>query len=247
MPAQLIITFNGKTQSLTQWSDELGIKRNVISQRLHRGWSIDEALSTPQIRYDNNEINQILTKEFLYIEYSVNRKSIVSIAKEIHISEDTIRQKIKEYDIPRRRYGLSHTRIYGIWWGMLSRCLDVKNTVYKYYGGRGITVCNEWILDFKIFYDWAINNGYKEDLEIDRIDTNGHYEPQNCRWVTHSENLKNRRKFKRPKQQKKITYNGITKSMEEWAKELDITPQAIYKRLLRGWSIKDALKTPKVF
>lgn len=81
----------------------------------------------------------------------------------------------------------SHKRIYYIWEGMKSRCLYPKNASYKYYGGKGIRVCDEW-LEFDNFYDWAIKNGYKKNLSIDRIDSGGDYCPSNCKWVTLSEN-----------------------------------------------------------
>lgn len=83
--------------------------------------------------------------------------------------------------------------IYGRWASMKSRCYDVNNRNYKHYGGRGIKVCDEWLYSFSNYYYWCINNGYKKELQIDRINNDGNYEPSNCRFVTPFVNVHNRR------------------------------------------------------
>ena len=94
---------------------------------------------------------------------------------------------------PAYRHGHMKTRIYSIWQGMKKRCYEAKQINFMYYGGRGVTVCDEWKNSFKAFYKWAVSNGYRNDLTLDRIDPNGHYCPGNCRWVSWSVQNKNKR------------------------------------------------------
>lgn len=94
----------------------------------------------------------------------------------------------------RIKHSMSYSKLYKVWQGMKTRCYNPKFMYYCNYGGRGITICDEWLNDFKAFYDWAINNGYKEGLTIDRINNDGNYEPSNCRWITRAEQNRNQRK-----------------------------------------------------
>ena len=94
------------------------------------------------------------------------------------------------------KHGLINTRLYNIWANIKARILNPKDKAYNDYGGRGITICDEWKNDFKVFYDWAMSNGYSDELSIDRIDNDGGYSPENCRWVTSTIQSRNKRKFK---------------------------------------------------
>lgn len=134
--------------------------------------------------------------------------------------------------------GLSNTRLRYIYDNMKSRCNNKNNKNYKNYGGRGITICNEWLNEengFETFYKWAINNGYAKKLTIDRINNDGNYEPNNCRWTNFREQIINRRNMK------KFNYNGIIKTLPEFAKQYNIALPTLKDRIRRGWNIERAL------
>lgn len=132
----------------------------------------------------------------------------------------------------RKSHGMYRTRLNTIWNSMKNRCTRKNN---KNYGGRGITVCNEWNRDFMAFYNWAVKNGYKENLTIDRIDVNGNYEPQNCRWITTKEQCRNTR------YNRKITIRNETKCLVEWCEILNLNYKTVCTRLHRGWKEERAL------
>ena len=128
-------------------------------------------------------------------------------------------------------------RLKSIYNGMRLRCYNENNVNYKYYGGKGVTICDEWLLSFENFFDWAINNGYNENLTIDRIDSEKEYSPDNCKWSTKKEQAYNR------SMSVKLTLNGITMYMTEWAEELNIDKTTLSWRYNQGWSHEKILTT----
>jgi len=130
-------------------------------------------------------------------------------------------------------------RLYSIWRSMISRCYFPSATEYEYYGGRGITVCNEWHNDYSVFRNWAINNGYSDKLTIDRIDNNGNYDPINCRWVTMKTQMNNKNN------NHLIEYNGQVRTLTEWAELIGISRNILSQRINRyHWPIERALTQP---
>lgn len=133
------------------------------------------------------------------------------------------------------KHGLRKTRLYNTWANMKKRCYNKNDKRYKNYGGRGIIMCDEWQNDFMSFYNWAINNGYKENLTIDRIDVNGNYEPNNCRWATIKIQANN------TTTNHYITYNNETHTIAEWADILNINYAKLHARITKSkWNIERA-------
>lgn len=127
------------------------------------------------------------------------------------------------------RHGETGTRLYRIWSGMKRRCDLPTVKCYDDYGGRGIRVCEEWADSYEAFRDWSLANGYRDDLTIDRWpDTNGNYEPDNCRWGTAKEQARNRRTSRL------LTVNGFTKTLAEWSELSGIPYRTIWDKLERG-------------
>lgn len=147
----------------------------------------------------------------------------------------------------RTKHGLSKTKIYKTWQNMKSRCNNPKASKYYLYGGKGIKICEEWTENFISFYNWAMENGYKEGLTIDRIDANKNYCPENCRWATYKEqNSHLDTKSKDFFSEVLIEYNGEKLNLTDWANKIGINPKTLHARYERGWSIKRMLETPVI-
>ena len=133
-----------------------------------------------------------------------------------------------EVTISREKtHGMSGTSLYNSWSSMLQRCRNENDKLYHRYGGRGISVCDEWN-EFKNFYEWSMKNGYQEGLTIDRINNDDGYYPENCRWadrITQGNNTS---------QNHRVTYRGVTKTIAEWARLFDMDYDVLYRRLRKN-------------
>lgn len=133
-----------------------------------------------------------------------------------------------------RTHGLSKSRLYKIWAKVKYRCLDPNYPEFHYYGGRGITVCDEW-MTFEPFMKWANENGYEDTLSIDRINHNGNYEPSNCKWATSEEQANNK------SNNVVLEYDGKSLTLAQWARELSVNRSLLANRYKRGYPVDKIL------
>lgn len=131
-------------------------------------------------------------------------------------------------------HGETHTRLHKIWESMVARCEYQKHPYFGSYGGRGITVCDEWH-DYMVFREWAKTHGYLGHLTLDRVDNDLGYYPENCRWATMKEQQNNKRTSHR------LTWRGETRTITEWAEYLGMNKTTIKERIRAGWSVDKAL------
>lgn len=137
-------------------------------------------------------------------------------------------------------HGMAETRLYHIWCTMKARCYRETAQKYPRYGARGIKMLEEWKNDFQSFYDWSMANGYQENLSIDRIDNDGDYCPSNCRWADARTQANN------TSTNVYIEYKGEIKTMSQLAREHNIKPSIVSRRIKRGWDAERAIETPRI-
>ena len=133
-------------------------------------------------------------------------------------------------------HGDSYSKLYGVYISIIDRCYNPNNKRFKDYGGRGIIVCDEWKDSYLNFKKWAVFSGYKEGLSIDRKNNDLGYSPSNCRWVTRIVQQNNMRK------NHIVEYNGQSKTIAEWSRELNIKYDKLWKSITKGLGIEDILK-----
>lgn len=139
------------------------------------------------------------------------------------------------YDM--KTHGMTNSRLYHIWKSMKARCYNPKHESYYLYGGRGITICPEWRNSFEAFRDWAYSTGYNDKLSIDRIDNNGNYTPENCRWATPKAQARNR------STSRYINIGNISMTLVEWAEIIGLSPRSITIASQRGISPESYIRS----
>lgn len=139
--------------------------------------------------------------------------------------------------MPALRHGDRGKRLYRIWKNMRQRCFNPNCPAYPAYGGRGISACKEWD-DYLTFKEWALKNGYCDNLTLDRINNNLGYSPENCRWATIKEQSNNTRT------NRVLSFNGQNRTMSQWAETLGVCVATLWDRLDNGWSVERTLTEP---
>jgi len=204
-------------------------------------------MSNIENKYIGNKIGKITIVKFLgtikknkgdYHNFWLGR---CECGREIFLRKNEIeKQKRKTCKLcskPTKTHGLTNTRLFNIWQSMKSRCYNPNNQDYKNYGGRGINMCSQWKDSFLNFYNWAMKNNYNENLSIDRIDVNGDYNPNNCKWSTNMEQSYNKRNTIY------IEHNGIKYTLHDLEKITGYSKGILQYRYYAKWDFERIIKT----
>lgn len=225
---------SGHTRSCGCLEQENREKRKEIDELIGKQYA--HLLIIKEIPTSKYEIRKVLCKCECGTEKIISLKDVLNGHTQ---SCGCYRKKVSAEKMTT--HGMSDTRLYKVWRLMIQRCYDKNCSVYSRYGGRGITICDEWLNDFIAFYDWAYSHGYDEKADymgctLDRIDVNGNYYPENCRWanaITQCNNRTNNRK---------ITFNGEIHTIAEWARKYNMNYTTLFCRLFKhGWTVEEAL------
>lgn len=186
-------------------------------------------------------IEKIGTDRAIYLCKCGNKKEArISSVKNLHTCSCGCLNKARASKMATK-HGLSKHPLWRVWRSVKSRCSNKNVSGYKDYGGRGITICEEWSKSFYTFYQWCISNGYSKGLQIDRENNNGNYEPSNCRFVTRKVNCNNKRN--------NLVYeiNGVTKNLKQWCETLNLKYGTVKPRIRKwGWCPYKALGVIKL-
>lgn len=225
--------YKGKLYNINEICKLAGRSRSSFDSLIRKGLTPKQIINTPIISGRK--------KLYSYNNKMYDIDEVCKIAKRSRSSFDNlIRMGLTPEEIINNKpnythHGMSDTKLYYIYNGIINRCYNPKHTYYKDYHDRGIDVCKEWRNNKATFFEWAINNGYRDGLTIDRIDNNKGYSPDNCRWTTNLEQVRNRRNTVH------IEYEGVTKTMVQWSEELNIPYHTLYTRYVKGWKSKNIL------
>lgn len=228
--------FNGlntKDMTLTEIATFLNCKEGKARQVLHC-----VGLDFKREIKERNSKKFELDIELFLQQYKIKSVSKIAVENGVSIKEVKLYMQKNNINVCRKKT-LYCKRIATIYDHILERCYKDNSSSYKYYGARGIKVCEEWKNSRQAFYKWAYSNGYKENLTIDRIDVNKDYCPENCRWVTMEEQANNK------SNSKYIEYKGLRLTRTQWEKKLGFKRGLLKDRIDRyGWDIERALETP---
>lgn len=222
------------TKSVQHKFNQLGLERpqakvgDVIN-----GWKITE-IYTKVINGTNKSIAKVIST----LDNKTTHEYRLTLLTKGKVGwPDRRRPDIKERD---NYHGLCRHKLYSVWIGMKNRCYNEKQRNYHNYGGRGIKMCDEWRDDFLFFYNWAIENGWQEGLQLDREENDKDYSPDNCRFITRKENIDNRRVSLN------LTAWGETKNASDWALDgrCKVTYGTLTYRIQAGWTPEAAISSP---
>jgi hypothetical protein len=260
------LDFDGRSLTISQWADELGISQTALNLRLLAGWSIERALTTPLRIVATREpdlLNQVFGRWRVIAAAPTRRTRTgrarpfwlcrcecpngtereVSAQSLVHgssrscgcLQREIVKNTMAVVGRSNRTHGQTGSPTWKSWSSMRKRCADVTNLTY---GGRGIAVVPRWE-SFETFLD---DMGERPDgMTLDRIDSDGNYEPGNCRWADKPTQTKNRRLRRNAPL---ITFVGRSQSVSQWAREVGLSTSTLQTRLARGWSVEKALTTP---
>ena len=256
-----LLCYKGKEQPLLLWAEEIGIKTSTLKSRLKMGWPVEEALTSPlrigtrpQVTYDNIEEGKIeipwTVKDLTGKKYG--KLKVISFAgirkghacwlcececqnKKVILGRNLTASMTRSCGCMLSTHGFTKHPLYDVWKGIMARCYNQKNSSFPFYGERGIKVCENW----KIFSNFVKNMPPRPDgTTLDRIDNDGDYTPENCRWATKKKQNRNSRN------NKVVEFKGESKTLIDWAERLNLNYKALWHRLKNGWSVEKAFTTP---
>lgn len=255
----------GKLTLLEHFIDEYGIrqwkckcdcgKTCIVKHSLIKSQDCKSCGCLMENNLLNQKFNRLTVQEYSHTDkhHKKHYKCLCDCGKTVTVRADKLKnnhtkscgcQKIESTSKLMKEtktiHGFSNTKIYQAYKNIKTRCYVESSIGFKNYGGRGIKMCEEWKNDFMSFYNWSINNGFKEGLEIDRIDVNKDYKPSNCRWVTRETQANNKRNTIY------LTYNNEVKNLKQWSEDVGIPVRVLRSRYKEKWDTEKILTTPYI-